>query len=191
MLMQAKRRGAALARLQAMVSRSRFVHWPVIRRCMLGLLLLVHGAVWACGDAAADAGARFGRPAVLSSGDLAGMHPASPGAHGAVPHGAVPQGSMPRGAVAGHLAAVVAAQADHRCGQPQANAGAGSQPCTQVSACVGLCATVCLPAAAAGPALAGGAGGLRAAARAEACPVRPGWAVTGRSVPPESPPPIV
>jgi len=190
MLMQAKRRGAALARLQAMVSRSRFVlHWPVIRRCMLGLLLLVHGAVWACADPAGDAGARFGRPAVLSGGVLAGMHPATQGAHGAVPRGAVPQGE-----VAGHLAAVVTAQADHRCGHPQANAGAhqGSQPCAgQISACVGLCATVCLPAAAACPALPSGARGLPATARAEACPVRPGWVVTGRNVPPESPPPIV
>lgn len=180
MLIQAKVHGVVLARLPAMVSRSHFVHRPGMRGWVFGLLLLVHGFVWACADPVGDGGVRIGRWAGVAS--QVTVHTDTHGAGGA----------MPDGAAARSRAAAVMAPAGHPCGGLRSGANPSGQPgADRLSTCAGLCAALCLPAAAAGSALPCASGRLPAEARAEACPVGPGWAVTGRSVPPESPPPIV
>jgi len=130
------------------------------------VLAMAHGSDWACVD----------HSGVAPLPDRI--------AHDLVAHGAVLRG----------LAIPGMSQADHPCGHANAavDATPSSDPCTSPgSPCAGQCATVCLPAPGAGPALPFTPTGLPANGLAEACPQRSGWTVTGRSVPPESPPPIV
>ena len=150
-------------------------------RGLLGLLLvLATGASSACTDAAAAAGQRIGRlaerPALVQADDAPAPLRL---AQGGVLPGRVASSTHPDG---------------HPCDHENAGAGVapGSDPCTSPdSHCAGLCAAVCLPAAGAGTALPFTPAGMAATGRAEACPQQSGWTRTGRSVSPESPPPIV
>ncbi len=173
-----------MARLHRMVSSSRLLHRLSLGRWLLGLWLVMANVYgWACADPAAGAGQRIGLwpepAAVAPAPDRV--------AHGAMEHGA---DRVPGWGLAWHGTPL----ADHPCGHGQAVGGAalGSDPCASpASPCAGLCAAVCLAAAGAGLAWPFTPAGLPANGRAEACPQLSGWTGTGRSVPPESPPPIV
>jgi hypothetical protein len=158
-----------------MVSSSRLLHRLSLGRWLLGLVLVMaNGSGWAGADSVAGAGERIGRLAERAA---------------VVAHDVVYQGAVLRGLYGPGTAPV-----DHPCGHTNATAGVApsSDPCTSPgSPCAGLCITACQPAAGAGPALPFTPAGLPATGLAEARPQRSGWTGTGRSVPPESPSPIV